>query len=543
MRTLKEALVAAFADVVRGALAVGFDAADLQAAGCRPEHLPPLEPVALPALDGIAPTAPPPAAAAHLPPPNPVDLVEAARAGQGGQPKGIPSGDRHRALVERICTEMTRRDVEPGAADGWRHLSTGKLASVVLDDLAGEIWFDLLDQQSIALGHVVDLLEVIAYRKRQVRRGQLIGRLIGKPATPQGAEALTAWVRAVTGREDRTDVRVMAHWLWLVKRLAAGQRTEWDVMPIVYGKEHGSGKSTATERLVEPVEELATTINAATLTDQRCFRVLHTMLVGRWEEMQGAAKAEVEALKHTVTAPEINYRVMATHSMVVARRTMSFIGTSNNSVDVMVGDTTGARRFYQLDALPKLDHQVINAIDPAAIWRAVSEADAAPIHEVITVVREAQAALVHRDAVSMWLDAEKWDTLSIKRIDSDQPFTVHAYDEARGCDFEDLAARFKRWCNEVGQSGIGAKVLAQRLKQEGWRKTRPAPAPGSSRRAEKYHKPRPPSAPPGAPGTENAPVPPAAPERPARGARMAADPTPGEDVFGPDDGGGGAYAW
>jgi hypothetical protein len=507
-------------------LAVGFGAADLLAAGARTEHLPLLDLVELPAEDPATPRRP----VADL------EAVRAAHAGPGST-KGIPSGDRHRALVERICTEMTRRDVEPGAADGWRHLSTGKLASVILDDLAGEIWFDLLGEQSIALGHVVDLLEVIAYRKRQERRAALIGRLVGKPATTEGGEALAAWARAVTGRDDPTDVKVLAHWLWLVKRLAIGGRTEWDVMPIVYGKEHGSGKSTATERLIEPLEELATTINAATLTDQRCFRVLHTMLVGRWEEMSGAAKAEVEALKHTVTAPEINYRVMATHSMVVARRTMSFIGTSNNSVDMMVGDTTGARRFYQLDAMPKLDHEVINRLDPATIWRAVSEADAAPIHAVIQVVREAQAGLVHRDAVSMWLAAERWDTLTIKRIDSDQP--VYAYDEARGCDFEDLAARFKRWCNEVGQSGIGAKVLAQRLKQEGWRKSRPAAAPGETRRAEKYHKPRPPAAPPGAPGTEIAPNQPAAPGRPPRATRMASEPDPGEDVLG----GGGAFAF
>ncbi len=503
----------------------GFDAADLVEAGCRPEHLPPFEFVELPSED---------------PPPEPrsVAATEAARAAQagGGSPKGIPSGDRHRALVERLGLEMVKRGIEPGAADGWRHISNGKLASVVLDDLAGAIWFDLLDEQSIALGHVVDLLEVIAHRKRQERRAALVGRLIGKPASQQGAEALAAWVRAVTGRENRTDVRVMAHWLWLVKRLAAGMRTEWDLMPILYGKEHGSGKSTATERLVEPVEELATTINAATLTDERRFRVLHTMLVGRWEEMQGAAKAEVEALKHTVTAPEINYRVMATHSMAVARRTMSFIGTSNNSVDVMVGDTTGARRFYQLDAMPKLDHQVINQLDPTLIWRAVSEADAAPIHDVIAVVRETQAGLVHRDAVSMWLDAEKWDKLTIRRVDREEPMVIDAYDDGRGCDFEDLAARFKHWCNEVGQSGIGVKMLSTRLKQEGWWRHKPGTGLG---RVWMYHKPRPPDSPAGALGGEIAPNPPAAPERPPRGTRMASEPSPDEDLLG----GGGAFAF
>jgi hypothetical protein len=511
-------------------LAVGFDAADLVGAGGRTEHLPPLELVDLPAEEPPAAPAPP-----HTSKPAPP-----ARGGGEGGGSRIPTGERHRALVERLCGDLLRRDIEPGAADGWRRISTGELASVSPKELAGEVWFDLLETQGLALQHIQHLLEVIAQRKHQERRAALIGRLTGKPATAEGAAALAAWVRAVTGREDAKDVRVMAHWLWLVKRLATGQRTEWDIMPIVFGREHGSGKSTATERLVAPVEELATTINAADLTDDRRYRQLHVMLVGRWEEMSGSAKAEIEALKHTVTAPEINYRELATHSMVVARRTMSFIGTSNNSVDVMVSDTTGARRFYQLDALPRLDHGQVNAIDPATIWRAVSEGDSAPIHEVITVVREAQAGLVHRDAVSMWLEAEEWATVTIKRLDSDQPFTVHAYDEVRGCDFEDLAARFKRWCNEVGQAAIGVKLLAQRLKQEGWTRSRPAAAPGQVR-GWKYHKPPTPAPVPVSPGTEIAPTAPAAPPRSTRHERMhGAEPSPNEDAFGS---GGGAFAF
>jgi hypothetical protein len=187
----------------------------------------------------------------------------------------------------------------------------------------------------------------------------------------------------------------------------------------------------------------------------------------------GAGKAEIEALKHTVTAPVLTYRELSTHHIVVMRRTCSFIGTSNNPVDVMINDTTGARRFFQLTTPPRCDHALINRIDMNAIWRAVSEDDPAPITQVIEAVRTAQADLVHRDAVSMWLDAAAWDQLVIRPVDSEFPFTIPAYREGRGEPFEHLAARFKHWCQRVGQSGIGVKEFAKRLKQEHFHKHRP----------------------------------------------------------------------
>lgn len=493
----------------------GFDAADLLAAGCRPEHMPAFELVEPPAE-----AEPPPRAAATR-----------------GK---VPKADSHAVLVERMCAALERRGIEPDAADGWRRLADGALVTVSLKELAADVWYDYIATEWVPLGHVTDLLGVISRRARQVRRAKLIGEITGKKATDAGREALVAWVRMVTGRDDHADARVVAHWLWLVKRLATDRRTEHDLMPILFGQQ-GSGKSTATERLVAPLEELATTINASTLTDERRFRQLGTCLVGRWEEMQGAGRAEIESLKHTVTAHQLNYRELATHSMVVLRRTMSFIGTSNNSVDVMVGDTTGARRFYQLTTPDRLDFALMDKIDCRLVWDAVSEDERAPIHDVIEVVREAQAALVHRDAVSMWLEAETWDKITIRRLDRDEPLVVHPYDDADGCEFEDLAARFKSWCNEVGQTGVGVKELGKRLKQEGWRRTRPGPKPGQ-RRVWRYFKPPERPIPGPTPGPENAPPPPAAPEgttRPPRGERMAADPSPDEDAFG----GGGAFAF
>lgn len=538
--TLKDQLVSLFGELLRTDLGAGFDAADLVEAGARPEHVPPFLFIELPALEYEGRPTPAPSQPAAVDEPETAAAADlAAPRGEGRRRRGGDLAGEHAALVAYFDQQLARRDLEPRATDGWRRVSSGILASIKHKELAADIWFDLLaGGGDAALSHVEHVLGVIARRRADIRHEKLIGRLVGRPATAAGQAALAGWVRAVTGSEVDTDVRVMAHWLWLVKRLAAGLSTEWDMMPIVFGTEHGSGKSTATARLVAPLDELATGINASCLTDERKMHQLGVLLVGRWEEMQGAAKSDVEALKNTVTTPTVNYRELTTHHMVVLRRTCSFIGTSNNTVDTMVGDTTGARRFYQLNALPKCDWERLNAIDPALIWEAVSEHDPMPIGSIIHVVREAQASLVHRDAVSFWLDAETWDKLTIRRVDREDPLIVHPYQAGLGCEFEDLAARFKHWCNEVGQSGIGVKELAKRLKQEGFRRWRPGVTAGQ-RRVWRFLKPGDTERDPLNPTSPTGPNPPAAPGdgRPARGARMAADPSPDEDVLGDGEGG------
>jgi len=491
-------------------LALGYDAADLLEAGAVAGRLRPFAFMSL---------GPPP---------------RAVRADE--RPKGIPSGHHHTALVERLREELGRRGIAPDAADGWRKTSNGKLVTVSILDLARDIWFDLLDDDGISCDHVTRVLLAMTRRDAEVRRKELLARMTGRPATKPGREALAAWVTAVTGRQDPTDVKVMAHWLWLVKRLASDQRPEHELMPIVYGAQ-GSGKSTATERLVAPWHELASTVDASCLTDDRRYRQLGVWLVGRWEEMQGAGRAEIEKLKHTVTAPTLVYRELNTHSTVTLRRTCSFIGTSNNTVDTMVSDTTGARRFYQLTTPARCDHEAINRIDPSLIWDAVSEDQVAPIGDAIVVVREAQADLVHRDAVSMWLENEPWTRLVVNRVDSTEPLTVAAYAIADGEPFEDIAARFKHWCNQVGQSGIGTVMLAKRLKQEGFTTSRPR---GGSTRARKYHRPGERSeTSPSAPALID-PTPPAGDEstKQPRGVRLSAKPSDGEDLHGD-----GAYAF
>jgi len=447
----------------------------------------------------------------------------------------IPSGDHHRTLLRQLRGELEKRGYAPDAVDGWRRRVGGQLVTVSLSDLSLDIWLDLLDGQGISYEHVAKVFKALMARDRSRRRAELLASLTGRKATAAGFDALMGWVQAVTGKADPIDVTVMRHWLWLVKRRACGLPTEHDLMPIVYG-DQGSGKSTATERLALPWAELVTTINATSLTDERRYRVLGQCVIGRWEEMQGAAKAEIEALKHTITAPTLSYRELHSHTNVVTVRSCSFIGTSNNSVDVMIGDTTGARRFYQLTSLPVCDHAAINDIDPALIWQGVSEHEEAPILQVLHVVREAQAVLVHRDSVSMWLEAEDWGGLVLRRQDQYGDLAIPVYQAATGESFEFVAARFRHWCGIVGQSPIGPKEFARRLKQERFTSHRPE-TPGQRSRPRLYLRPleRLQTSAPVDPGN-SAPTSPAGAQdtRPPRFTRLAGEPQDTEDQFSGD---------
>lgn len=380
----------------------------------------------------------------------------------------VPSGEYHQALIDALTEYLTKKDIRPDALDGWRNadwnLVREDVASIALD-----FAFEFRHHDGIAMSYILETLDAMTRRRRWERRKELLDTVLAHDAAPANAEALQAWVRAVTGTVSPLDLKVMQHWIWNAKRLVLGLRTEHDLMPVIFGKQ-GSGKTTATEKLAAPFQELAIKIDASYLTDDRRSPVLAAAVVGRWEEMQGSQRADLEALKSTITYPTISYRPMRTTQTVVLPRTCSFLGTSNLPVDAMVQDTTGNRRFYQLTTPVRCDWEVIQALDPAALWRSVDPYGACPLAEVIHMLRDHQAELVHRDPVAMWLSAETWDLLTINRADSTIPWQVLPYNPANGEPFEAIAARFGYWCRTVGQTSIGARALGLRLQQEGFTK-------------------------------------------------------------------------
>lgn len=173
---------------------------------------------------------------------------------------------------------------------------------------------------------------------------------------------------------------------------------------------------------------------------------------------------EAADIKRVITQPLVSYRRMRENGRITARRVMTFAGTANEPVSLLVNDTTGARRFHQLDVNPGgvVDWSAINAINLDLLWRAVNEHDRSPIHAVLPELRKRQLTLIARDAVTGWLDDERWQALSWSPSGT-LPENVPAYDPTRGDLCRHTRLRFLHWCQANGARPLEMARLGQRL--------------------------------------------------------------------------------
>lgn len=193
--------------------------------------------------------------------------------------------------------------------------------------------------------------------------------------------SLALWVKAVTGKADPIDIKVMQHFIWQVKRKALGGSTDYEMMPVLVGPQ-GSGKTRAVSALLRPVAPVAIDMNLSEATDERKTFFYDMFLVVVMDELaKGGEKLAVDALKKIISSKHVSARRLYSNSPHTVTQRATFIGSSNFNIGEAIWDSSGMRRFYQIDALAtRLDWDVINSIDYFEMWRlSVDENQASPI--------------------------------------------------------------------------------------------------------------------------------------------------------------------
>jgi Virulence-associated protein E len=387
-----------------------------------------------------------------------------------------PDGVSFNAGVEACRSFLKTRDLRVDATGTYRLGMTdsdlGDVAgrNVSHGCLARSLWFTMrCHGQRVSEATLQTVFTELAMREADQRYRLLAGRLIGTPATSAGRDLALRWVQAITPTADVLDAVAVMQWLWQVKRRLAGLPTQEELMLVISGPKQGTGKSTALRKLVEPLAELVIDVSAKTFSDEREAEVMATHAVGILDEMARVNTTEAADIKRTITQPTVSYRKMRENGRVTAKRLMSFAGTANEPLALLVNDTTGARRFHELTVATggRIDHATINAIDYHALWSAVSELDPAPILPVVDLLRSRQQALVARDAVSGWLEDETWSAL-IWDPPGAAAVVVEAYDPQQGEPCAATRARFLSWCAQNGQKGMDAGRLGNRLANLGF---------------------------------------------------------------------------
>ncbi len=373
---------------------------------------------------------------------------------------------RHAEMVVAILESMDRRGLAADATGALRWKSSRELAAVDLGGFCRAIAFDLRRRGPVNLGTVIETAEEMLHRDAQKRRQEILATMLGKPSSAAGMAELRKWVYAVTNSVKEADVQAVAHWLWCVKRKQSGGHAERHLMITLYGPQE-SGKSRAAQAIIEPWAELADQkMEAASLTDERCRPALAHRAIGLLDELSGLTRADAAELKATITADEIGYRPMRSNDRRVLPMMMSFIGTSNKSIAELVHDTSGARRFYELQTPAKCDWQAINAVNYSLLWEAASENDQAPgiIHRQIIAAE--QCRLVWQDPVQRWLADETdvgWQSCS--GLDG---VLIPKIEPVEGAATATLYRRLQAWCVAAGEREPTRETMGRRLSELEW---------------------------------------------------------------------------
>lgn len=218
-------------------------------------------------------------------------------------------------------------------------------------------------------------------------------------------EPLKTWVSAVTGIADEREIGIMAHWMWQIKRKAIGKPVVHQVMPIIFGRQ-GGGKTVALEQLISPIKDFRLNLQMTSLGDERMYKGFAANLVILFDELQNIERTNLNTLKNQITTNTNTYRPLHTNLIVNIPMNCSFIGASNKPINENFSDSTGMRRFYQLNALQKLDWTTINGTDYKALWQCIDETldHGYLTGKILEEVQNQQTNLVNKDEFTTFLE-------------------------------------------------------------------------------------------------------------------------------------------
>lgn len=247
---------------------------------------------------------------------------------------------------------------------------------------------------------------------------------------PAGLTHLETFLKHLTGSNYKDmDILIFLHFMWNVKRRLNNMSTYREVMPVIVG-DQGIGKSyNIKNNFLKPLANLWKSTSFKQLDDGRELKMLSNNFVLLFDEMSYANKTDVNNVKRLITEQTYSMRRMRETSHEVLPKNAQFIGTSNNSLTSSITDTSGMRRFYEIECA-ELDeisdilefYEVFNKINYDLIWSAVDHLKPSPIIKHIGKLTEIQNQYTSEDPLREWIEhsgevtllgkADKGDTAS-----------------------------------------------------------------------------------------------------------------------------------
>jgi hypothetical protein len=127
------------------------------------------------------------------------------------------------------------------------------------------------------------------------------------------------------------------------------------------------------------------------------------------DEMVGGDKADLASLKNFVTGSDWARRPMRSNMIEKVKVRATLLGTSNHTLGKIIYDSTGARRFIELDVLPRSEIEpnwnAIANYNWLQLWQAVDAEAADPLmsSEFAELLMVKQEELRNLDNAETWL--------------------------------------------------------------------------------------------------------------------------------------------
>lgn len=211
---------------------------------------------------------------------------------------------------------------------------------------------------------------------------------------------------------------VIECFIWQVKRKIAGIPVEHHIMPVLYSKQHGTGKSVSMGRLMNPLKEFVLHLQLDVFKDSFFRKAFSENFVVIFDELQGAGRTDIESMKNVITAEDLSARGMRTQDIDTIKQNCTFVGTTNRPLADLIFDNTGMRRFVELELDCMADLELItgekwvngerlkatNPIDFLKVWQGVKELTLNPILAIKEELEQHQEQLRTMTTLEQWVD-------------------------------------------------------------------------------------------------------------------------------------------
>lgn len=257
---------------------------------------------------------------------------------------------------------------------------------------------------ALAMRHVFE-------KQRLQKFSELKSKLLQFNASPNYGP-IARWLKATIKNPTDLDIAAYAHFIWQVKRKLAGLPIEYEMMINILGPQ-GAGKTFSTRRLCSPLGSLVAERRLQDLLDERNFYSLSKTFINIFEELVGAQKTDIDALKALMSKDKSMWRMLGRNAHGSGQQNCTFIATSNTSLLENFYDPTGMRRFYEVEFLEpdQVDRAHVNGADIISIWHSVDHTNStSPIRPYLELLSSKQEELRRQSSIELFFEEYEYET-------------------------------------------------------------------------------------------------------------------------------------